>query len=425
MVNAPGPVASDSLYPVLDLLRSTGAASRTELARRAGLSRKVVSQRIDELIAGGLVEEGGIGRSTGGRAPREVRFRTDAATVLVAEVAATSITVGLADLGGAILAEAHDTADPAAGPDATLDHVEELFDKLLATRSAGGPPVVGVGIGIPGPVATATGRPIGALAVPEWVDHPVRDRLAARFDVPVWVDNDANLMALGELRAGLARGHRDVLFIKIGRGIGGAVISSGALHRGAQGFAGEFGHVLVSPEVPEECWCGRTGCLTQVAGARALGRRGHHAALDGTSPILAAIMAEGRTIGAREVFTAAAVGDPVSTRILAEAGERLGAVTAILVSGLNPSLVLIDAGLVGMDDPYMGAFRSAVLDRSLPTAADGLEFAISALGNSAGLIGAAFVVVDDLLSPRWLERWIGRGTPAGLVRDQEQPAPHQ
>jgi glucokinase-like ROK family protein len=416
MTRSSGPTASDSLFPVLDLLRSTGSITRTELAQRTGLSRKVVSQRVDELIAGGLAEDGAIGRSTGGRAPREVRFRTDRATLLVAEVAATSITVGLADLGGAIRAEVHDAADPAAGPDATLDHVEELFDKLLAARPADGAPVFGVGIGIPGPVATATGRPIGALAVPEWADHPVRDRLAARYDVPVRVDNDANLMALGELRAGLARGHRDVLFIKIGRGIGGAVISSGALHRGAQGFAGEFGHVLVSPDVAEECWCGRTGCLTQVAGARALGRRGRRAALDGSSAILAAVMAEGRDIGAREVFAAAAMGDPVSTRILAEAGEHLGAVSAILVSGLNPSLVLVDGGLVGVDDPYMAAFRATVLARSLPTAARGLEFAISALGNSAGLIGAAFVVVDDLLSPGILERWVEHGTPVGLTR---------
>ena len=397
-------VPSEGLFLVLGLLRAAGPITRAELTRRTGLSRKVVTQRVDELIANGLAEEGEIARSTGGRAPREVRFRAGAAHVLVAELAATSTTVGLADLGGTVLAEMHEDADPAAGPDATLERVEELFDTLLAARLQQGPPVRGIGIGIPGPVAIDTGRPVGALSVPEWADYAVRDRLSTRYDVPVCVDNDANLMALGELRAGLARGHDDVLFIKVGRGIGGAVISSGALHRGAQGLAGEFGHVFVSADVEEACWCGHTGCLTQVAGARAMGREGHRAAVDGRSAILAAIKGQGRAIGAREVFTAAAAGDPVSTEILTRAGQALGAAGSVLVSGLNPSLVLVDAGLVSMDDPFMTAFRTTILERSLPAAAQRLRFAISSLGNSAGLVGAAFVVADELLSPRLLGR---------------------
>jgi glucokinase-like ROK family protein len=406
-------VVSDSLFPVLDLLRSAGPITLTELAQRTGLTRKVVSQRVEELIASGLAEEGEIGRSTGGRAPREVRFRTGDANILVAELAATSITVGLSDLGGTILTEVHETVDPTSGPDITLGHVEELFDKLLAARPADSPPIYGIGIGIPGPVAIATGRPIGALSVDGWADCPVRDRLSARYDVPVWVDNDANLMALGELRAGLARGHHDVLFIKIGRGIGGAIISSGTLQRGSQGFAGEFGHAFVSADVPGTCWCGHTGCLTQVAGARALGRQGHQAAIDGRSPILAAIKAQGRDIGAREVVTAAAAGDPTSTSILTQAGELLGSVSSVLISALNPSLVLIDAGLVSIGDPFMTAFQTAVRDRSLANATTDLQFAISPLGNSAGLIGAAYLVVDELLSPQHLPLWSEHGTPAG------------
>jgi predicted NBD/HSP70 family sugar kinase len=161
---------------------------------------------------------------------------------------------------------------------------------------------------------------------------------------------------------------------------------------------------FVSADVEDACWCGHTGCLTQVAGARAIGRQGHRAAVDGRSAILAAIKGQGRAIGAREVFTAAAAGDPVSAEILTRAGEALGAVSAALVSGLNPSLVLVDAGLVSIDDPFMSAFRATVLERSLPSAARRLRFAISSLGNSAGLVGAAFVVVDELLSPRLLGR---------------------
>jgi glucokinase-like ROK family protein len=406
---------SESLYPVLDLLRAHSPMAKAELAQRTGLTRKVVVQRVEELIACGLAEEAGLGRSTGGRAPRQVRFRADGATVLVAEVAATSITAGLADLGGTILAEIAENADPAAGPEATLKRVEALFDQLLATSPAGERPVWGVGIGVPGPVAMATGRPVGALAIPGWADYPVRDRLAARYEVPVWVDNEVNLMALGEIRSGSGHGHQDLVLIKVGTGIGGAIVSSGVLNRGAQGFAGEIGHVVVDDDVPGKCWCGQTGCLTQIAGARALGAQGEQAAREGHSPILAAILAQVGHIGAREVFAAAAAGDPTSTGLLTRAGEMLGQVAAVLVNGLNPSLVLLGGGLVDITDPLVTAFRTTVEHRCLPSATADLRIRTAALGNPAGLIGAAHLVVDELLSPRRLGRWSASGTPAGLA----------
>ncbi|WP_072686853.1 ROK family transcriptional regulator [Rhodococcus marinonascens] len=410
-----GLVPTDTAFPVLNLLRSAGQITRTELVERTGLTRKVVTQRLEELIRAGFAEDGDVGRSTGGRAPREVKFRADGAHILVAELAATSIAVGLTDLAGTVLSEIRAEADPHSGPDATLSHVESIFDSLIADRLVDSPSIYGIGISIPGPVEISSGRPVGALSAPEWADYPVRDRFTARYNLPVWVDNDANLMALGELREGLARGLDDVLFVKIGGGIGGAVISSGTLQRGSQGSAGEFGHVFVSEDITERCWCGHTGCLTQVAGGPALGEFGQHAATTGESPILAAISAQGRAIGAAEVFTAAAAGDPVSTDMLTRAGHTLGSVVSVLVSGLNPALILLDAGLVRIDDPYMTAFRTTVLDRSLPSAVSEIQFAISSLGNSAGLIGAAYMVVDELLSPRRLGLWSERGSPVGLA----------
>ena len=163
-------VPSDSLFPVLSVLRSARQMSRSELVHRTGRSRKAVVQRVEELIASGLAEEGELGRSTGGRAPREVKFRANGANLLVAEVAATSVTVGLTDLTGTILHEVKEAAVREAGPDVTLAQVERLFDALMAARPADSPPIWGVGIGVPGPVAVATGRPIGALSIPGWAD---------------------------------------------------------------------------------------------------------------------------------------------------------------------------------------------------------------------------------------------------------------
>ncbi|QPP10208.1 ROK family transcriptional regulator [Streptomyces bathyalis] len=408
-------VPSPSLISVLDLLRSTGGITRPELAQRTGLTRKVVVQRVEELIACGLAEDGGMARSSGGRAPREVRFRANGGHLLIAELAATSVTVGLADLSGAILDEAAADVDARSGPDATLERVEQLFDGMLTKRSADSPPVWGIGIGIPGPVATATGRPIGAVSAPGWADYPVRDRLAARYDVPVWVENEVNLMALGEVRAGLAKGRDDVLFVKLGSGIGGAIIAGGTLQRGSGGFAGEIGHTVVTTEVTEPCWCGQSGCLTQIAGARALGNQGEQAAASGRSPILAAIRAEGRRIGVREVLTAASAGDPTSHQLLSHAGELIGRTASVVVNVVNPSVIVVGGGLFSIDDPLMDAFRTTVRAGSLPSAAEDLSVTVSALGNAAGLIGAAYLVVDELLSPRLLAVWSEYGTPQGLA----------
>ncbi|WP_181764431.1 ROK family protein [Streptomyces albidus (ex Kaewkla and Franco 2022)] len=407
---------TDSLFWVLSLLRSTDGITRPELARQTGLTRKVVVQRVEDLIVCGLAEDGAMARSTGGRAPREVRFRAGGGHLLVAELTATSVTVGVADLRGAVLSQTDQELDPAAGPEAALTRVEGLFDELLTKRPAGAPPIWGIGIGVPGPVAIATGRPIGAVSTTSWVDYPVRDRLAARYDVPVWVDNEVNLMALGETRAGVARDHSDMLFLKIGSGIGGAVVANGALARGSGGFAGEIGHAVVSSDVTEPCWCGRTGCLTQVAGARALGIQGEEAAVEGRSPVLAAIRAQGRRIGPQEVFTAALAGDKTSHELLSTVGELIGRAVSVVVNMLNPSLFLVGGGLVRMDDPLMTALRRTVDDLSLPDAVHDLQFAVSPLGNAAGLIGAAYMVVDDLLSPRLLDVWSAHGSPAGLAK---------
>ena len=251
-----GPAAErpDSLYTVLDLIRGGVSRTRPELVGHSGLGRKVVTQRVEQLIACGLVEDGELGRSTGGRAPRQLRFRVDGGILLVAELGYTSISVGLTDLAGRLLDHEEEPAEINAGPEKCLERVEELFDGMLARRAAESPRPWGVGMGVLGPVNAATGRPVALPLMPGWADYPVRDRLATRYDVPVWVDNEVNLMALGELRGGLGRREQEVVFIKIGSGIGAGLISAGRLVRGALGAAGEIGHITVTDDDSIQCW---------------------------------------------------------------------------------------------------------------------------------------------------------------------------
>jgi predicted NBD/HSP70 family sugar kinase len=158
--------------------------------------------------------------------------------------------------------------DVAIGRERTLGLVEEVFDEMLATRDPDAPDVWGVGIGLPAPVEFSAGRPVSPPIVPGWDCYPVVQRLSRHYQAPAWVDNDVNLMALGELQAGLARDQADMVYIKIGSGIGAGLVSAGQLHRGAQGAAGDVGHVAVADDTSVICRCGNTGCLEAIDGVQ-------------------------------------------------------------------------------------------------------------------------------------------------------------
>jgi glucokinase-like ROK family protein len=406
--------ALDALVTVLDLIRFGEVTTRPELSRRSGLGRTVVAQRVSQLLQSGLLTEGPRAPSTGGRPARALKFRAEAGAILAVELGATSLGIGIADLAGKLTASYEEPCDIAAGPDAVLSRAEELLDDLLAERPPQASPVWGVGIGLPGPVEYASGRPIAPPIMPGWDGYPVRGRLAERYDVPTWVDNDVNLMALGELRLGLARGERDVVFIKLGTGIGAGLISGGLLHRGAQGAAGDVGHIAVADDSSVICRCGNVGCLEALAGGAALGKLATDAARSGRSQFLASRLAERDpgTLAASDLGEAAMRGDPVAVEIFGQTGRHIGGMLATLVNFFNPSLVVIGGGIAAAGDQLLASIRQTVYQRSLPLATRDLRIARSALSDKSGLHGAALVVVDELLSRLRLPLWISNGSPA-------------
>ena len=398
---------------VLNLVRSGEAVTRPELGRRSGLGRTLVTQCVTELTERGLLEDADLGASTGGRAPRTLRFRAEAGQVLVAELGATSIAVGLTDLSGALLVYREERGNIADGPETTLHRVEQLLDGIIADHVTADHPVWGLGIGVPGPVEFESGRPTAPPIMPGWDGYPVRDRLADRYHVPVWVDNEVNLMALGELRVGLGRGLRDFVFVKIGTGIGAGLISGGQLHRGAKGCAGDVGHIAAVEDKSVVCRCGNTGCLEALAGGAALARDGLIAATEGRSPFLAQLVSSGSPVDARAVAEAAQHGDPVAVELLLRSGRLVGGMLATLVNFFNPSLILIGGGVAASGDQFLAAIRQSVYARSLPLATRELRLTISPLGDQAGLRGAGFMVADELFKRELLGAWLPDGTPAG------------
>ncbi|MDO8309049.1 MAG: ROK family protein [Actinomycetota bacterium] len=403
---------ADHLVPILDLIRFGRANTRPEIARLTGLGRTVVTQRVADLIDAGLVLDASMAESTGGRPSRALAFNARLGALLVAELGATAVNAAVTNLAGDIMERRHEDIDIADGPDVVLGIVEAIFDELVTAHPR--LEVWGIGVGLPGPVEFSNGSPTSPPIMPGWDRYPVRVRLSSRYHAPTWIDNDVNLLALGELRRGIAIDVDDAIFVKIGTGIGAGLISEGRLHRGAQGAAGDIGHVRVTETTAEICRCGKVGCLEAVAGGQAIARQGLAAAQSGSSPFLADLLATGASITSRDVSNAAARGDLVANEILSASGRLVGQTIAAMVNFFNPSLVIIGGGVANAGDRFLASIRQSIYERSLPLATRDLRVPRSELGDVAGIYGAAALVSDEILSRDLLPHWIELGRTAGL-----------
>jgi predicted NBD/HSP70 family sugar kinase len=408
------------LMTVLNLVRNRHATTRLEVEQRSGLGRTAVTQRLERLLELGLVQDDTLARSAIGRPPRGLSFAKDRGHLLVADLGVTSVRAGVTDLEGHVLAATEEPLDIAAGPEVVLGRLGELFDTLLKERADTHAPVWALGIGIPARVEFNSGRPIAPPVMPGWDRYPIREHLAERFNVPAWIDNDVNVLAIGELRAGVARNVSDALFVKIGTGIGAGLISRGQIHRGARGCAGDIGHISVTDSPAVVCRCGNTGCLEAVAGGAALVREATNLAREGRSAFFADRLAAAGTLNITDVIQALSHGDPHAVVMLDRAADLVGQVLAGLVNFFNPSLIIVGGHATGFDDRFLARIRQAVYQRSTPLATDELRISRPLLSGEARLQGVAFIVIDELFAPANLSRWIRAGAPVGVLQQADE-----
>ncbi|MFC8013435.1 ROK family protein, partial [Streptomyces cinereoruber] len=286
--------------------------------------------------------------------------------------------------------------DVREGPVAVFEQALSMAAKLRSTGLAEG--FDGAGIGVPGPVRFPEGVPVAPPIMPGWDGFPVREALSQELGCPVMVDNDVNLMAMGERHAGVARSVDDFLCVKIGTGIGCGIVVGGRVHRGATGSAGDIGHIQVEPD-GRPCACGNHGCLEAHFGGAALARDAEDAARDGRSEELAARLAAAGHLTAVDVAAAAAAGDATSLALIREGGRRVGQVIAGLVSFFNPGLVVIGGGVTGLGHNLLASVRTQVYRQSLPLATGNLPIVLGELGQTAGVTGATRLISDHLFSP--------------------------
>jgi predicted NBD/HSP70 family sugar kinase len=380
--------AAVTLSTVARLVASGAAVSKADLVPAAGLARTTVSTAVDELLARGLLQIAGTRPTVGrGRPADRLALSPSGGHVLLADVGASSAHLAVVDLSQRMLARTEVPVDMHDGPDAVLRTVESeltsLRDRALGDTVPPGVPGRAVVIGLPGPVDGTQGVPIRPPIMPGWHAYPVAARLSQTFGCPAVLENDVNLRALGEARA-LPADQVPLLFVKVGTGIGGGLVSrEGVLHHGADGAAGDIGHIRVRGAPDDACVCGNVGCIEAVASAGAIARR---------------LGAPGRPIPTAEVRALLARGDPAAVTAVREAAALIGELVATLVHFYNPARVTIGGGLSAASDELLAGVRSVAYQRALPLATRNLVLTNSVLGEYAGLAGAAVLGIERVLS---------------------------
>jgi predicted NBD/HSP70 family sugar kinase len=381
-----GPQAApDSPGGVLQLIRSGAAASRSDVARLLGVSASTAAGRVQALIDHGYLREAGDGKSHGGRRPRWLALSPDSGSVAAIDLGSHHASLAVFDMCGTLLAEHEQPVRIADGPSvvlpAALAEVQRMADPAIPLR--------GVTVGVPGPVDARTGRVVSPSRMPGWNGVDVREVLAEHTDLPVVVDNDANLMAVGEHSADPVA---HLVYVKAGTGIGCGVIASGRLHHGAVGAAGDISHLAVHGREDVACSCGRNGCLDAVASGAALVRDLTAAGVPVTDPA--------------SVVDLARDAHPVTTRMLREAGQATGEVLSTIVNFFNPD-VLVVGGQFSRAEPFVASIRSTLYERCLPMATEALQVVTTRTGRLAGVLGAAHLMLEYLLAPERVNAAIG------------------
>lgn len=369
---------------VLAVMLDGQPRTRAELTAVTGLGRGSVGAKVDALLGSGLLTPVGAAVSTGGRPPVQFRFDPGARVVVAADLGANHGVVALTDLAGHPLDSRAAEIDIATGPEAVLGWVSEQASELLERHGRRGD-LVGVGVGVPGPVEHASGRPVRPPIMPGWDGFDIPARLEEDLPVPVLVDNDVNLMALGEHSTAHPQ-LAEMLFVKVATGIGAGIITHGMLHRGAKGSAGDLGHVASPHGGGVRCRCGNTDCLEAVAAGPAIAARLRAKGIHAERTVDILHLVEG---GSMEAATE-----------LRQAGRIIGEALATCVSLLNPSVIALGGLLTRAGDHLIAGVREVVYTRSLPLATGSLQILPAQTGRDAAIAGAATMVSEHILGVR-------------------------
>lgn len=387
-----------NLERVVRAVRLAGSLTQAEIARTTGLSAATVSNIVRELKEGGTVEV--TDTSAGGRRARSVSLSGDAGIVIGVDFGHTHLRVAVGNLAHQVLAEEAEPLDVDASWVEGFDRAEALVGRLIAGIGVSLDKAIGVGLGVPGPIDVESGT-LGSTAIlPGWAGINPREELSRRLGVPVYVDNDANLGALGELVWGSGRGVKDLAYIKVASGVGAGLVINGQIYRGPGGTAGEIGHITLDESGPV-CRCGNRGCLETFAAARYV------------LPLLQG--SHGPELTMERVVELAREGDPGCRRVITDVGRHVGSGVASLCNLLNPSRVVLGGSLAEAGELVLAPIRESVGRYAIPSAARQLSVLTGSLGGRAEVLGALALVLSEMGDSTLLsDHGSGVRTPAAM-----------
>ena len=389
------PTANDTLprrgiaaSDIFQLLRGGEPKSRSELASSTGMARSTIADRLEVLTDLGLIAPIADGRSTGGRPAVRVALVPDSRLILAADLGARHARVAVANLLNEPLASSEASIRISGGPEETLQTVLSMADELLAEVGRSREDLMAVGLGLPGPVHFETGRPSRPPIMPGWDNYDVPGWFRRHISVPVLVDNDVNIMARGEYSQ-LDDHIEHFLFVKVATGIGAGIISGGTLQRGAQGIAGDIGHIRVTSGDGIFCHCGNEGCLEAVASGAAVARQLQSSGYEGVE-------------SSRDVVRLVDSGDLTAIQAVRQAGRALGEVLSASINFLNPQVISAGGMMAAAGEHLLAGVREVVYQRGMPLATQNLDISPARISREAGLLGAGLLALDHALSPEGL-----------------------
>ncbi len=367
---------------ILGVLRDGRPRTKTEIAEVTGRVRSTVSLRLAELMDDGLVAELPAGGSPGrGRPSARFALATQSRVIGAIELGPRHAIVAITDLAGVVLTRTRLDLDVRDGPLAVLDLLVRTLEDQLEAAGRPRSSVVGVGMGVPGPVDPRTGTLASPPLMPGWDSFDISGHMRATFPKPVLVDNDANVMAVGEWVTTWPD-EQDLLVVSVATGIGAGVVAAGRLVQGARGAAGDIGHVRITAAADRSCNCGQTGCLETFASGRG---------------IAATLRDEGMSATeASDVVALVRGGDPTAVRATREAGREIGKVLSVLVAGLNPAVIVLGGEIAEAGEPLLAGVREVIYTRSLPIATSDVEITVSSSTEARTITGAARLVQNHL-----------------------------
>jgi len=389
---------STSEMTLLDHVFWSSRISREALATGSSFSKSRANAAVAGMLEQGVLEATGEQVATGGRRAETLRLSRNLGVLLGAALGATGLEVGVMTPDLELLAHHSEPADVLDGPAVVLSRVRTLMRELLTQCGAKVRDVIAIGIGVPGPVDFGLGQLVNPPLMPAWDAYSIREDLKVDFSAPVFVDNDVNVMALGELWR-MQRGLQNFLVIKVGTGIGCGIVCHGQVYRGANGSAGDVGHICVDPQGPR-CHCGNLGCVEAMAAGPAIARAATEAAQSGESPLLKRMLDERGALKLQDVAEASRAGDAAANAIVQRSGALVGQMLAAVVNFYNPSHIFIGGGIQKIGPLFLAAVRQSVYHRSLALSTRHLEIQYTPLGERAGLIGAGVLGMQESLQIR-------------------------